>query len=121
MSSLVLVIIGAYLWETMHRFASPFINKLKMKYINRKLKKQRKDTLKRFEKHKKKTIDNCSYHPDVESQLSETCPICLDTIEEELEITKCLHTFHKSCLDEWESDICPCCRRENFRLINKVV
>ena len=59
-----------------------------------------------------------TYHPDVEAQ---TCPICLDDIANtaaDFEITKCHHTFHIDCLNEWDESnnkYCPCCRFEFYR------
>lgn len=43
-----------------------------------------------------------------------TCPVCLERLEEQasgIYITLCNHTFHCSCLAQWNSDSsCPVCR-----------
>ena len=46
---------------------------------------------------------------------TETCPICLDTMEigeGNLASMSCQHTFHKHCIIEWlkVSNMCPICR-----------
>ena len=40
------------------------------------------------------------------------CPICLDTMDNNLITTKCNHTFHKECFDLWFNykNTCPLCR-----------
>lgn len=41
------------------------------------------------------------------------CPICLVSWQDScIRQLACSHTFHRSCLDEWEerSNACPCCR-----------
>ena len=66
----------------------------------------------------KRNIKSRTYHPDVEGQLLEVCPICLEDVFDDLEMTKCMHIFHKTCLDAWESNgpsSCPCCRFERHR------
>ena len=49
-----------------------------------------------------------------------TCAICLEKFAKEdknIEIRRCLHTFHKQCLIPWETSgrtqgkTCPCCRQ----------
>lgn len=42
------------------------------------------------------------------------CSICLDIFKDEIYITSCGHTFHKSCIDDWyklHSGKCPLCRQ----------
>ncbi len=47
----------------------------------------------------------------------ETCVICLEEIELSKKIKKweCCHTFHKDCIEHWESN-CPICRNDNLIL-----
>lgn len=42
------------------------------------------------------------------------CAICLDTIVDDLFVTKCNHNFHKKCIDGWlkKSKSCPLCRQD---------
>jgi len=49
-----------------------------------------------------------------------TCAICLEKFaknDKDVEIRRCLHTFHKKCLSQWENTgrtngkTCPCCRQ----------
>ena len=43
------------------------------------------------------------------------CPVCYETIESKCCVTtKCGHSFHKKCLDEWKNraNTCPMCRTE---------
>ena len=49
-----------------------------------------------------------------------TCAICLEKFaanDKDVEIRRCLHTFHKKCLTTWENTgrtngkTCPCCRQ----------
>ena len=47
---------------------------------------------------------------------TESCPICLETMEiggNELGSMECEHTFHKNCIIEWlkVQNICPICRK----------
>ena len=50
----------------------------------------------------------------------EHCLICLETYNNTdiIEITKCDHKFHKSCLDHWLSikTNCPCCKYNLMRI-----
>lgn len=42
-----------------------------------------------------------------------SCSICLESLQKTLRIvTKCDHTFHKICLEDWmkENNTCPLCR-----------
>ena len=50
------------------------------------------------------------------------CVICLDPIGGEVVILKCLHLFHKQCIDDWKKSLaslsrshytCPICRQSN--------
>ncbi|KAK1363481.1 RING-type domain-containing protein [Heracleum sosnowskyi] len=47
---------------------------------------------------------------------SETCAICLEELEcgDEIRVLRrCMHVFHKDCIDEWlpnRSMMCPVCR-----------
>ena len=63
-----------------------------------------------------------SYHPDIENQ---TCPVCIEVVDDDLEITKCQHIFHQHCLNEWDTSelangslkkSCPTCRKKNYRI-----
>ena len=50
--------------------------------------------------------------------MSETCAICLDSVNDPLMLTtKCKHTFHEYCLDTWltQSKTCPFCRENCFK------
>ena len=60
-----------------------------------------------------------SYHPDIEGQVH-NCSICLEDIVFDKEVTKCLHVFHRKCLDLWQEEglrvnSCPYCRFERYR------
>ena len=57
-----------------------------------------------------------SYCPDMESN---ECPICMEVVVHDVEITKCKHVFHSKCLSEWSNshDTCPCCRMLDYRLM----
>ena len=52
----------------------------------------------------------------------ETCPICLDDLDIEKDITvlKCNHRYHKLCIDLWfkKKQICPLCRTPYFENYN---
>ena len=48
---------------------------------------------------------------------NDSCGICLSEYEDKEEIKslpKCLHSFHKDCIDKWLgiNKICPVCREE---------
>eukprot|EP00866_Antonospora_locustae_P002437 jgi/Antlo1/2437/2576 len=52
----------------------------------------------------------------LESEMYQTCPICLEEFTEEsiLRELTCRHVFHKSCVDPWLLDwccLCPLCRK----------
>ena len=38
------------------------------------------------------------------------CSICLENIAADALITRCNHTFHRSCMTQWGRNICPMCR-----------
>uniref|UniRef100_A0A182NWV0 RING-type domain-containing protein n=1 Tax=Anopheles dirus TaxID=7168 RepID=A0A182NWV0_9DIPT len=42
------------------------------------------------------------------------CTICLEKIETDAKFLLCLHSFHRSCIDNWlhVENICPLCRTE---------
>ena len=50
------------------------------------------------------------------------CTICLDSIGGEVVILKCLHRFHKECIDDWKKSssltrshyTCPICRQVHY-------
>lgn len=46
--------------------------------------------------------------------MTEDCPICYEELRLETKTTRCNHTFHKECLEEWlrSESICPLCRNE---------
>jgi hypothetical protein len=56
----------------------------------------------------------------------EECPICLEEINNDIHITTCNHTFHKSCIKKC-GILCPLCRVDitdklpNTNLINPVL
>jgi hypothetical protein len=43
-----------------------------------------------------------------------TCPICLNTVKDDVYNTECSHKFCVSCIDGWVKikKNCPCCRKE---------
>ena len=43
---------------------------------------------------------------------TEICPICLENLSviNEIFITECNHKFHKVCICDIKTNICPCCR-----------
>src|SRR6185312_4554606 len=56
-----------------------------------------------------------------------TCPICLIEIESDHYITKCSHSFHQNCIEQWltKGDTCPICKAiinhnylESYYLLN---
>ena len=51
----------------------------------------------------------------VKNSIPSTCPICLEGLSDT--ITKCNHSFHTKCIDEWienDKDTCPICRSKLF-------
>ena len=48
------------------------------------------------------------------NDIQHTCPICIETIDEELFFTPCFHAFHNSCLSTWlaTSSKCPICKTD---------
>ena len=48
----------------------------------------------------------------IEKTIEETCPICLDSIVDDMFTTICKHKYHKLCLNSWltKSQVCPLCR-----------
>ena len=52
---------------------------------------------------------------DVISEDSEdqnVCSICIDILEDEVEVMDCTHKYHKECIEEWmmQNPVCPECR-----------
>ena len=47
---------------------------------------------------------------------SDDCSICLETIKilDKIYRLECRHIFHLECLDKWNKNTCPYCRREIF-------
>ena len=45
-----------------------------------------------------------------------TCPICLDTLENQIAPLSCGHWAHKICMDAWclhqKHDTCPTCKQK---------
>ena len=48
----------------------------------------------------------------VKEEMERTCCICMDDIMSNSHTTKCNHSFHKECLNEWKNinNSCPMCR-----------
>jgi hypothetical protein len=43
---------------------------------------------------------------------SDCCSICLENMtEDEITTTECSHKFHTTCLQRWNKNSCPICRR----------
>ncbi len=65
-------------------------------------------------KNKNAILEN-SVIKEVE-EVEQTCPICLDLIENECLITKCNHSYHKDCFLKWmdQKETCPTCRQNLF-------
>ena len=44
------------------------------------------------------------------------CPVCLEEFEDQAEVKflKCLHRFHKDCINQWlnNSTVCPVCKKD---------
>lgn len=43
---------------------------------------------------------------------SSTCSICLENITDDVQLTKCSHAFHRSCMTQWGRKSCPMCRAD---------
>lgn len=58
------------------------------------------------------TTENENRLKEENSTESDTCPICLDLILEDMFITSCKHVYHRNCLQGWlvKSSVCPLCR-----------
>ena len=60
--------------------------------------------------------DNSSYSLMTETMVEEECGICIGSlvINEEFALTKCGHSYHEFCLNEWlkVNEKCPMCRAE---------
>lgn len=41
-----------------------------------------------------------------------TCSICLENIDKDVQLTRCNHAFHRSCMSQWQlrNNTCPMCR-----------
>ena len=49
--------------------------------------------------------------------MTNECPICLDTMENNIITTTCNHTFHKECFEHWAKykNSCPLCRLSFYK------
>jgi hypothetical protein len=47
------------------------------------------------------------------------CVICLETLEEDSKVLACNHSFHSSCISEWENNKneCPICREPIHKIV----
>lgn len=43
---------------------------------------------------------------------TDTCPICLEELIENIHVTRCVHKFHKGCIEAVKNNICPLCRTD---------
>mmetsp|Transcript_46734 Transcript_46734/g.117709 ORF Transcript_46734/g.117709 Transcript_46734/m.117709 type:complete len:170 (-) Transcript_46734:556-1065(-) len=58
--------------------------------------------------------------PTSGTRLGETCAICLETLEEGMdlrEIPRCLHVFHAACLETWLTRGRACCPLDNLQIV----
>ena len=42
----------------------------------------------------------------------DVCSICIDILEDEVEVMDCSHIYHHDCISEWmkQNPVCPVCR-----------
>ena len=42
----------------------------------------------------------------------DVCSICIDILEDEVEVMDCSHKYHHDCISEWmkQNPVCPMCR-----------
>ena len=58
-------------------------------------------------------IENNGYDEIKESDINETCTICLEELNDIIQLNDCSHSFCKSCIYDWFNNgknICPLCR-----------
>ena len=56
-------------------------------------------------------LDAAKYKRQVKFQ-AKTCSICLENITSDVQITRCNHIFHRSCIRNWGRNTCPMCRAD---------
>ena len=59
---------------------------------------------------------------DQDEQYQDTCYICIEILEGEMETLDCTHRYHHACIAEWmkQNPVCPECRAYIYQASNKV-